>query len=129
MLVVKEVDDDVRTPEQKIADFVKHYPDKFLACRGDHHTWPQLKPGRNKDKNVRAYPHVEGTYVLEMRCSNCGKQRWRITGKGGELEEGGWNYDKIDGFSVPAKSGITRSDFVRELYRRFAENNFSIKEA
>lgn len=133
---VVEVDDRTGTPlaelpqEDKDLRFLHAYSDDFLACRGDHHVWPQIKPSKKARaiRGMRAYAQTDGTYLLEQDCLSCGRVRWRITGQGGYYSnDNGWHYRQPKGYSAPRGSKLTRADFTAELYRRFAESNLAIQ--
>lgn len=120
---IQVVDD--RSPEQKDKDFLHAYPDKLLACRGDHHKWPMLRDIKKKHGNVRTYiiPETEGVVQIEMSClAGCGKERWKVTGRNHVYEPSNkWHYNKPPGYSIPKDSNLGRHDFAAELFRRILE--------
>jgi hypothetical protein len=116
---------EARTDEQKVTDWINHYPDEFLACRNQH-AWPDLRPGK-KLQRTRLNPRPEegaGVYYLEQTCKNCHRVRWRLTGsRGGGLYSDAqvWHYRDPDGYGAPPGLGARKGDYMNELYRRIIE--------
>lgn len=99
--------------------------DRTIACRGDHHPWPQLRPGEKLPRGVKA-EHVEGAkgvYEIRERCPGCGRVRYKLTLPGGVIDPGStWKYEGGPAdFSARPGAGLFRSDYTAELYRRMAE--------
>ena len=87
--------------------------DDTVACRGDHHPWPQMRMKNGKlPRGIYAHPKLQGTRRVDVTCPACGRVRWKITGPGGVLHGGKWQYEGgPDDFYQP---GLTRADFVAE---------------
>jgi hypothetical protein len=99
--------------------------DRTVACRGDHHDWPILKPGP-LPRGVSAVPQHDGCFQVTITCKNCGRWRRKTTLPGGGYDTsavyayGGGPKD----FSAKEDSqrgGLTRTDYTIELWRRMAE--------
>ena len=43
------------------SNYLHGLDDKVAACLGDHHPWPQVRPGK-LPKGVRAVPQADGCY-------------------------------------------------------------------
>jgi hypothetical protein len=116
----------IRSPELVQREFLHSYPDRYLACR-DRHAWPQLKTGRYTGTRQRLIPipeeQAQGSYLLEQRCGSCGRLRWRVTGPHGVgySAASGWHYRDPAGYAAPKGMGLTRGQFLDELYRRVVE--------
>jgi hypothetical protein len=111
------------TRRKSLAD-LKHVSDETVVCRGDHHDWPQLKPGP-LPKGIRAEPtaHRDGSQFVIETCRNCGRQRYKVTLPKGVWDVGAqWQYrgGPAD-FSHPGED-LTRADFSVELGRRLNEH-------
>jgi len=117
--IIRVVDD--RTQEQKQADWLHGLDDNRIACRGDHHDWPVLRPGRKLGRGIRAHRQVDGCYQVEVTCRNCGRVRVKTTLPGGVLDGSKWSYRDPRGWSAPKGLGLNRGDYVAELGRRMAE--------
>lgn len=120
--ILRVIDDS--TPKERIAEFVHHYPDNFLACRGDRHSFPPLMTRGRLSKGIRTErlpndgEHV-GVVLIEATCSNCGRTRWKLTGNHGVYEPGDkWHYKEPRGYKAPKGLGASKADFTSELYRR-----------
>jgi len=122
---LRVVDD--RTDEQKQEDFLHGYPDRYVACRVEH-DWPKLKVGK-LPRGISAYPQRDGTYLMVMRCKSCGRERSKITGRGGAWNgAGGWKYREPRDYRAPKGLGLTRSDYAAELYRRVFVESATLSE-
>lgn len=105
--------------------WLNSYPDDFLSCR-DRHAWPKIRPGRYTGTRQRLLPWEEGNdgeYLLEQRCDGCGRTRWRVTGPRGigYSAASGWHYRDPAGYGAPKGLGVTRGQYLDELYRRVVE--------
>jgi hypothetical protein len=109
---------DNRTLEQRQADWLQHLPDKFIPCRGDHHDWPVIKPGK-LPKGVRPVPLHDGSFQMEVSCRSCGRIRIKTTLPGGYYDRDAiYAYRDPEGYAAPKGLGLTKSDYTDELYRR-----------
>jgi hypothetical protein len=110
------------TLQQRQANWLLHLPDKFIPCRGDHHDWPILKPGK-LPRGVRAEPTVDGCYQMIITCRSCGRERMKTTLRGGVYDRSAvYTYRDPDGYAAPRGLGLSRADYTAELYRRMAED-------
>lgn len=112
-----------KTPRELRDEYLHGLDDKLLACRGDHHVWPQMKVGRVLPRGMSAVRQRDGCFQLRQRCSNCGMVRTKMTLPGGRWDlDAGWVYtDKPRGYAAPKGSEITRLDAVAELGRRIQD--------
>jgi hypothetical protein len=109
---------DNRTLEQKQADWLHHLPDKFIGCRGDHHDWPVIKPGK-LPKGVKPVPLHDGSYQMEVSCRNCGRVRIKTTLPGGFYDRSAnYIYRDPEGYAAPKGLGLSKADYTDELYNR-----------
>jgi hypothetical protein len=103
------------------AEWLHGLDDRIIACRGDHHDWPVLRPGK-LPRGIKAMPQSDGGYQLTITCRGCGRQRTRTTLPGGLLERGArYGYKDPKGYKAPRGLGLTRQDYVDELWRRIVE--------
>jgi hypothetical protein len=117
---------DYRSIETRREEWLRNYPDKYLACR-NRHSWPDLVPGRKLSTRVRFEPwhdpsgERQGCYYHEETCRNCGRVRWRITGPPGQFYSGAtsWKYKDPDGYASPTGLEIIKGDYLELLYQRF----------
>jgi hypothetical protein len=120
----KVVDLIVKSIEERQDDWIANYPDKFLACR-EQHDFPRMVPGKRLVR-TRFEPWVDpegervGCYYQEQSCRNCGRIRWRITGPPGAfyLDATRWKYKDPSGYASPKGLGLTKADYLEELFRR-----------
>jgi hypothetical protein len=116
---------DRRSVEAQREEWLRNYPDKFLACRGRAHRWPDIVPGK-KITRAKFEPYHdptgerEGCYYQEERCSNCGRIRWRITGPPGAfyLDATKWKYQDPNGYKSPAGLELMGADYKELFYER-----------
>ena len=108
--------------DQEGQDWLTSLDDNVLACRGQQHSWPKLRPGKISDKRIKITYAKDGCYVLREYCEDCPKYRWKLTLPGGVLDPGArWSYNNPPGYAAPKDSGVTRADCVAELWRRIHE--------
>lgn len=108
--------------DEDAKDWLTSLDDNMLACRGQQHAWPKLRPGKVTNKLISIQPAAEGCYQLRERCADCPKTRWKLTLPGGVLDPGArWSYNNPPGYASPKDSGVTRADCVAELWRRVHE--------
>lgn len=107
------------TPEGR--RWLENAPDEVIACKADHHPWPQLKIGI-LDPGIRVTPQHDGCWQLVILCPNCERQRTKTT-----LPRGRWDFGAVyqytggKDFSPPPGAGITKADYVAEWWRRAQE--------
>lgn len=111
------------TRRKSLAD-LKHVSDDTVVCRGDHHDWPQLRPGP-LPKGIRSYPtgYRDGSQMVVETCKACGRERYKITLPKGVWDiSAGWRYrGGPQDFSHPGED-LNRADFANELGRRLTEH-------
>ena len=107
-----------REQRQKDLEFLVGYDDRFLACRGDHHQWPQMGNRRHRNK-IHHEAQGAGVVYIEMPCASCGRIRWKVIGRNAEPMS--WRYKEPRGYKQPPGSGLIRSDYAGELQRRYLE--------
>ena len=104
-------------------DWIFHTSDTIMACRGQGHAWPKLKPGRVKTKYMRITTEHDGCYMLTQICRDCGTERELVTAPGGEIDfPAQYRYTQPDGYKTPKGSKITRRECLIELWRRTRED-------
>lgn len=104
------------------ADWLHGLPDKFMGCRGDHHDWPTITPGK-LPRGVKAVPVADGCFQMEITCRNCGRVRIKTTLPGGVYDRNAvYFYRDPEGYAAPKGLELSKSDYTVELYRRLAEN-------
>ena len=100
---------------------LRHISIDTVACRGDHHPWPQLKMRNGKlPRGISAGPKTtDGTRIMRVYCPSCGRLRWKLTGPGGVVIDSRWHYEGgPEDFYQP---DLTRADFKAENDRRIDE--------
>jgi hypothetical protein len=113
---------DDRTLDARQRDWINHVPDKYIGCRGDHHDWPTLRPGR-LPRGIRAEHTVDGGYQVIITCRNCGRERMKTTLPGGGYDRNAiYTYRDPAGYAAPPGLDLTKADYTAELYRRIAED-------
>jgi hypothetical protein len=115
---------DDQLSRQKAEKHLYGLSDETVACRGDHHDWPVLRPGK-LPRGVSAVPdRRDGSFQIKVRCRNCGRVRTKTTMPGGALDTSArWGYEGGPADFSLARTGVeaTRADFTAELWRRLAE--------
>lgn len=113
---------DNRTVEERQADWLHNLPNKFIPCRGDRHDFPVLKPGP-LPRGIRAIPQHDGSFQMVSICRNCGRERTKTTLPAGVYDfSAKYTYKDPAGYKAPRGLGLTRADYIAELYRRVAES-------
>jgi hypothetical protein len=113
---------DNRSLDERQADWLHNLPDKFIPCRGDHHDWPVLKPGK-LPRGIRAIPLHDGSFEMTAICRNCGRERTKTTLPRGVYDrDAKYVYRDPEGYKAPPGLGLSRQDYIAELYRRVAES-------
>ena len=112
----------VHDDSEKLAqDWIFNSPDSILACRGQGHAWPKLRPGR-MPKGMSALPQREGGYQLITTCRDCGMERTLITLPSGEIDmPARYAYRQPDGYKAPKGTHVTRRECLAESWRRMRE--------
>jgi hypothetical protein len=96
--------------------------DQTVACRGDHHDWPVLQPGRLPE-GISARPQADGCYQIRVTCRNCGRVRVKTTLPRGLYDgSAAWRYEGgPKDFREPPGMGMSRADYTTELWHRMSE--------
>jgi hypothetical protein len=119
----------LKSPEKELdeaagQEFLDDADDDVVACRGQGHSFPRLRPGKIATKHVRVVPIHEGGYQITLTCPICKTERTMTTTPTGVLGEVGssysYRYDK--NYKAPKNSGLTRRDFLDETIRRVHED-------
>jgi hypothetical protein len=126
---------DTRPAEVRRADWLRKYPDKFLACRQGH-AFPRPVPGRKMPRTTLEPWHDPegertGCYYVEQSCSNCGRIRWKITGSQGSYYSGStqWHYKDPKGYASPPGLGLIYADYADLLWERLIEGDHDTARA
>jgi hypothetical protein len=117
LVVVPEADIDLEAQE-----FLHHASDEVVACRGQRHSWPILKPGAIP-KGIKADPAPGGCFQLTFTCSVCTTTRTLTTLPKGVYDKSAqYVYKHPQGYKAPKGSGLTPRDFFGEALRRSLED-------
>jgi hypothetical protein len=92
---------------------------RIIACRGDHHDWPQLLPGKVL-RGVRLIPQRQGVVLVHMDCRMCSRWREKLLLPGERWRYGG-GLPEFSAKPGSERSGLSRPDYVNELNRRLIE--------
>lgn len=118
--------DSRKSLEERQQDWLRNYPDKFLACREGHAFPKMVTDKRGRIPRTRFEPWVDpegvlvGCYYQEQFCANCGRIRWRITGPPGAFysQAGKWFYKDPNGYATPKGLGLTKGMYMDQLFER-----------
>ena len=114
-----------RVPRPKPELTLAEVSDDIVACRAGRHRWPSdnLQPGTQLPRGFRPVLQLDGCVQITESCYRCGKTVSYLTGPGGT-----WQYGARRRYADPEQwktftieSGITKSSFRAELYRRVNE--------
>jgi hypothetical protein len=127
---------DTRPIEERREEWLRKYPDRFLACRTGH-AFPRPVPGRRKMPRTRMEPwhdpdgRIQGCYYIEQSCGNCGRIRWKITGPRGSYytDSTKWHYSDPSGYASPAGLGLTYGDYAELFWTRLIEGDQYTEQA
>lgn len=110
----------VRNPETP-EDWLTRTNNAILACRGQGHAWPKLRPGNARGIEIE---HVEnGVFQITFTCPQCGTTRTLTTAPRGELVfPASYKYQYPDGYKAP--KGTSRRSCVSESWRRTLEKDY-----
>jgi len=104
----------------------------IVACRASRHQWPsdELQPGKALPRGFRPVLLRDGTVLIEEPCRRCGKRVSYLTGTGGSWQPGAKRryVDPEHWKTFRIETGITKSDFRGELYRRMNESIMAAAE-
>lgn len=108
--------------EKRKLDWLHSAPNAVIACRGQGHAFPKLKPGKNP-KGIR-HQVREGQVELVTTCRDgCGKERRIVTAPGVGIElPAKYTYNNPEGYRAPKGLGVTRRDCFEEAVRRTRED-------
>lgn len=111
-------------PELAVQDWLAHTDDAILACRGQGHSWPKLKPNKGKPiRGIRHHGTGEGQVELEFTCKDCGTIRRVVTAPGGMLDlPAHYKYVHPNGYRAPKGVRITPRTAFAESNRRWLED-------
>lgn len=99
--------------------FIKNLDDDFLGCRTEGHRWPKLKRAGKMPRGVRPVRLRDGSFQLTYTCLDCGTEKVRLTLPGGHYDGSTHNsYRYPPGYQSPKGSGLSKPDFIDELYSR-----------
>lgn len=118
--------DSMKSIEERQQDWLRSYPDKFLACREGHDFPKMVKNRKGHIPRTRFEPwtdpdgYLVGCYYQEQFCSNCGRIRYRITGPPGAFysEATKWIYKDPHGYATPKGLGISKGMYMDQLFDR-----------
>lgn len=121
------VEDD---PEHAADEWLHNASDDVLACRGQGHSWPKIRPGKLK-KGVRAYPRRDGCYELVVTCNDCGMERRLVTLPDHSVNFVGaiYSYRAPEGYRAPRGVPISRRQCFGETMRRINDELHTVSEA
>lgn len=89
-------------PGQTAKDFLLNIDNDLLACRGQGHAWPKLKPSKRPKRGIRAVPQRDGCYQLTTTCRDCGMERVLTTLPGGAIDHPArYTYRAPEGYRAP----------------------------
>jgi hypothetical protein len=127
---------DLRPVEVRREEWLRTYPDKFLACRSSH-AFPRPVPGRRMPRTkIEPYsdpdrPARDGYRYVEQTCANCGRIRWKVTGPRGAYYAGAtkWKYNDPAGYASPHGLGLTYADYAELYWQRLVEGDQDFESA
>jgi hypothetical protein len=105
-------------------DWVMNADDAIIACRGQGHNWPKIRPGRKQKKgvNIDPSPERDGSYYIMVTCADCGKRRYTVTLPSGMLDlPARYSYIDPEGYKAPKGVPVTRRQCLAESWRRLYE--------
>jgi hypothetical protein len=109
-------------PDVKHDRYLNGIDDDIVACKGGHHDWPHIKPGK-LPKGVQAVPQRDGCFQIRETCRSCRLVRIKTTLPGGYYDASAkYVYTDSVGYYAPSGLGVTRYEYAAELYRRLAES-------
>jgi hypothetical protein len=111
-------------PEMEAIEWVHHAKDEVLACRGQGHNWPKLKPNKGRPiKGIRHRIVEQGQVEITMTCKDgCGKERRVITPPSGLIDlPAKYHYNNPDDYSPPRGTKVTGRMAFAESNRRWLE--------
>jgi hypothetical protein len=104
-----------------VTDWIMHSDDVIIACRGQGHSWPKIRPGK-LPRGMKAIPQHDGGYELVTTCRDCGMVRRLITLPSGMIDmPAKYSYVQPDGYKAPKGSKVTRRECLAESWRRMRE--------
>jgi hypothetical protein len=116
--------------EQAAVEWLHQAKDSVLACRGQGHHWPKLKP--NRGRPIRGLKHYvrDGQVEITMTClDGCGKERQVITPPSGMIDmPARYRYNKPEGYSPPKGVQVTGRMAFQESNRRWIEDLQGMRE-
>ena len=126
---------DTRPVEERREEWLRKYPDRFLACRGGH-AFPRPVPGRKMPRTKLEPWHdpdgrLAGCVYVEQSCANCGRIRWKITGPRGSYysDSTRWHYNDPKGYASPPGLGLTYGDYAELYWTRLIEGDQYTEQA
>jgi len=125
MMVVQSIEEEVH-PELAAFEWLHKTDDKILACRGQGHNWPKLRP--NKGRPIKGIRHrgiteSQGQVEIIMTCRDCGTDRRVVTAPGGLIDlPAKYTYTHPDGYRAPKGVKITGRQAFAESNRRWLED-------
>jgi hypothetical protein len=118
--------------EHAIAEWLRKYPSKFMACRQGHN-FPKLIPGKKDFKRTWIERDPETSARTIHQLCTCGRERWRLLNANNTLGGRSWKYKDPPGYSQPPGYGLTRGDFAdvywTEIVAEYDESEARIEQA
>lgn len=118
---VRRIEEELH-PDVAKFEWLTQAKDAFLACRGQGHAWPKLRPGR-LPKGIRHVRQPEGQVELIFTCRDCGMVRRLVTSPTGEIDfPAKYTYEQPEGYKAPKGVSVTRREALAESWRRTLED-------